>query len=294
MKLIYISGAGRSGSTLLERVLSSAPGVFGLGEFHCLWRMDIRELMCACGHRLRDCGFWSRVIPEARIDADWTRMMRDLEWSVVRHRLIARNGFDLRRIAAIPEIAEFVERQMAVLSVVAKISDCDVLINSSKAVPRAWTLAAHADPTIIHLRRACKDFFASVITPKYDPGLGKLMPTPSFPYLAMSWFKAEQSNKLLARRTPVSRLNYEAFASAPQAYLTATLGPVFPNLIQTIAWADETSVDPPAEYHSIGGNPDRYSRERIVIQPHTAIGRLSMRERYRCLLVGAALTLLCG
>jgi hypothetical protein len=183
---------------------------------------------------------------------------------------------------------------MAILSVVSRISGCDVLIDSSKAASRAWMLAAHADPTIIHLRRACKDFLASAIMPKYDPGLDQMIPTRGFAYSAMSWLKAEHSNRLLSKRTPVQRISYEAFAFAPRSYLSRELGSVFPDLIKTIAWVDDFSVDPAAEYHSIGGNLDRYSRERIFIRLHSGLNQLRLRERSRCLIGGAVLTLLCG
>ena len=51
-RVVYILGAGRSGSTVLERLLASADRVAGAGELHILWRAPFARLRCACAHWL--------------------------------------------------------------------------------------------------------------------------------------------------------------------------------------------------------------------------------------------------
>lgn len=58
-RIIYIAGYGRSGSTLLERVLALHSDVRGLGELASMpqgW-----ESGCSCGAVLRDCAFWRPI-----------------------------------------------------------------------------------------------------------------------------------------------------------------------------------------------------------------------------------------
>ena len=38
VKVLFILGTTRCGSTILENVLGSAPGFFAAGEIHMLWR----------------------------------------------------------------------------------------------------------------------------------------------------------------------------------------------------------------------------------------------------------------
>ena len=64
-KVTYILGAGRSGSTVLERLLSSAPGVVGTGEIATLWRRTLSALTCSCGAPAPDCPFWVDVRAKA-------------------------------------------------------------------------------------------------------------------------------------------------------------------------------------------------------------------------------------
>ena len=60
-KITYILGAGRSGSTVLERLLSSAPDVVGVGEVATLWRQPLSDLTCSCGAPAPECAFWTDV-----------------------------------------------------------------------------------------------------------------------------------------------------------------------------------------------------------------------------------------
>jgi Sulfotransferase domain len=60
-KLIYIGGYGRSGSTLLEYLLSSHPAVVACGEVQRSFRrFEVKkERLCTCGRTLRTCHVWA-------------------------------------------------------------------------------------------------------------------------------------------------------------------------------------------------------------------------------------------
>jgi hypothetical protein len=63
--MVYIAGYGRSGSTLLERILDSHPKMIGMGELSYLpeYLMN-KDLRCACGSELRECSFWKPICNE--------------------------------------------------------------------------------------------------------------------------------------------------------------------------------------------------------------------------------------
>lgn len=57
-KLVYIGGYGRSGTTLLEYLLTESPGVVACGEIaRHLQRFGSRKT-CTCGRALKDCPVW--------------------------------------------------------------------------------------------------------------------------------------------------------------------------------------------------------------------------------------------
>lgn len=65
-KILYISGAGRSGSTLLERMLGQLDGFVAVGELRHIWsRSYIEDNLCSCGLPFSDCTFWREVTDTA-------------------------------------------------------------------------------------------------------------------------------------------------------------------------------------------------------------------------------------
>ena len=66
LKVIFVAGAGRSGSTLLDRMLGSVPRVASVGELRHIWKLGLAEdEFCGCGEPFSACPFWARVVREA-------------------------------------------------------------------------------------------------------------------------------------------------------------------------------------------------------------------------------------
>src|SRR5713101_2080953 len=53
-RILYLGGLGRSGSTLIERLLGELPGVCAVGEVVHMWRRGVVEgERCGCGEPAR-------------------------------------------------------------------------------------------------------------------------------------------------------------------------------------------------------------------------------------------------
>ncbi len=65
LKIVAISGSGRTGSTLLSLLLSQHDGVFNLGQLRDLWRAYSNNMPCSCGAHLKDCSVYKVAIPAA-------------------------------------------------------------------------------------------------------------------------------------------------------------------------------------------------------------------------------------
>lgn len=267
MKIIYIIGSGRSGSTLLERVLNSNPDVCGVGELHAMWRLPWQTLRCSCGDFLPDCSFWTDVLETGGLDDNRMAKLKELEWSVVRNKFLIRNRFDLERVSQDPGAQEFLSIQNDLFSAISKVSGCSTIVDSSKSGPRGWVLSAGLDIVHLHSYRNARDVIASWRKPKFQPATGKPMLKPSVPYAAMDWWRAEQSARMLKKKHTVCRLNYKTFAKAPKETLKKVLDPVAPGLVDEVAWLSDNSVKRDGAYHSLNGNPDRFSNDDIVIRP---------------------------
>ena len=61
MKLIYIVGYNRSGTTLLSKLLSLQPHVITVGELLRLNSYILNNKKCTCGSPIRHCHFWKQI-----------------------------------------------------------------------------------------------------------------------------------------------------------------------------------------------------------------------------------------
>lgn len=263
-KLIFIISPGRSGSTLIERVLSSAPSVFAMGEFFCLWRLPLSELRCSCGSRPQDCDVWSEVLRGAAITPEALKRLRWLEDTVSRHRFVARHRFEPQLLSNEPEAIEFLDMQARLFDQIRKVTGRSTLVDNSKAGSRAWILTERFAPTYIHVYREPHDVIVAMRKPKLDHATNRPMAQNRVRRAARNWILLELSAALLSRKADVRRLNYRDFCAAPRSALKAALGSNHADLQAAIEWVDESCLKTPSNYHSLHGNPDRFSQDGVI------------------------------
>ena len=62
VRIVYIAGLGRSGSTILDRLLGAQPEFHSAGEVASTWSQGVLEdRLCSCGQPFSSCAFWERV-----------------------------------------------------------------------------------------------------------------------------------------------------------------------------------------------------------------------------------------
>ncbi|MEX0291113.1 MAG: sulfotransferase [Flavobacteriaceae bacterium] len=64
LKVIYLMGSGRSGSTLMNIIFGNHPEVVAPGELNNVNRLKQEKFTCSCGERVEECDFWKRVMHE--------------------------------------------------------------------------------------------------------------------------------------------------------------------------------------------------------------------------------------
>jgi len=63
IKVLYITGWGRSGSTILDNIMGQIDGFFSVGELRYIWdRNLIENRLCGCGVPLEECPIWSQIL----------------------------------------------------------------------------------------------------------------------------------------------------------------------------------------------------------------------------------------
>lgn len=157
-RVLFIGGWGRSGSTLLDRLLGHAEGTVSVGEMRDVWQRGVIEnRLCGCGEPFLDCPVWSKVGHVAFggwQGLDVTRLVElrntvDRPWFVPFLLLPALMPHGLR--ADVQEYADAVARLYAAID---EVSGGRVVIDSSKIPSYSLILRlAGVEQVVVHLVR---------------------------------------------------------------------------------------------------------------------------------------------
>ena len=275
--VVYIGGAGRSGSTLLDNLLGSSPGWFSAGELRLLWRA--RQLWthrCGCGQPLRECEFWTSVLREVgEVDLEWaTAMDERLLRSRRAWRLVTRTP--VTRVAGGDAFVDVVDRLVRSISVV---SGDSVIVDSSKSpMGIAVLCAAGVNVVAVQLVRDPRAIAwswrrSSATTDAMTPFTSRTVPGA-----AVEWLGNNLAMEACVRRSRVAHvcIRYEDLIDHPARALAA---------IGVLAGADaNVSVDASmatlAGNHTVAGNPSRFRIGAIELRRDDEWRtRLSMADR---------------
>ncbi len=154
MKIIYIIGAGRSGSTILDVVLGNHSNVAGLGELWAMLEPDHRSAgACSCGAEFRACIFWKSVLDTYRTKLGSrtiaeVRKLR-LRLDLARH---IPSSFLKKRSR---QFQRYASDNRALYEAIAEESGCEFLVDSTKQVGRGLNLlrCEQLDVYLLHLVR---------------------------------------------------------------------------------------------------------------------------------------------
>jgi hypothetical protein len=271
-RVLFLGGLGRSGTTLVERLLGELPGVCALGEVVHLWQRDLRDdERCGCGARFSACTFWTRVGVEAfggwhHVDVDRVHALRD---AVERTRHIPRLATAVEAPDEVHEYAAFYSR---VYAAAAAVSGASVVVDSSKHSALAHVLrwAGDIDLRVVHVvrdpRGVAYSWTKTVARPETDgtEEMTRYSPGRS----AMLWNAHNAAFGLLARRgVAVHRIRYEEFLRDPRAALGELASFAgLPLGATDLGFVSDEHADLQVG-HSAAGNPMRFT-----------VGRLSLRR----------------
>ena len=160
VKVLYIGGYGRSGSTLLERILGQFPGVLSVGEMRHVWNRSFRDnSLCSCGTPFLSCEFWSAVVR----DAFGSQPILDVDEIIQLKRSVDRIKYIpwITRSLRVPSgrFGDRLQRYATLLAVlyrsIQKVASAKVIVDSSKDPSFAFVLASIPEIrlSVVHLVR---------------------------------------------------------------------------------------------------------------------------------------------
>lgn len=286
IRVLYIGGEGRSGSTILDYQLGDLLDGFSGGEIRFLWERSLRQNRpCSCGVPFRDCSFWQAVGREAF--GGWERV--DIEevvrlWQGVNRlrfipkALLSPKGSLLRKGVGIGNTsseyfapqqkgwARFIEILNRLYRAIAVVSGAKAIIDSSKDFRYACLLrlVPSLDIYIVHLVRDARGVAYSWLrSAQKANGSPKHTPVET----ALRWVIHNLAFEMLPLfHRNVLRIRYEDFATNPAGTLRLISDWVFdtqPHLKTANAsspTAEAATRCSALEKHMVSGNRVRFNR----------------------------------
>lgn len=294
--MVFIGGIGRSGSTLIERLLGELSGTCSVGEVVHMWRRGLVDNeRCGCGAPFWECPFWGEVGEAAfggwnRLDPREVLALKD---SVDRTRYVPRLLAGRPSAAMRQRLARYTELYDRLYTGIARCTGCRVIVDSSKHASLAaclhWRYGARM--RVLHVLRDPRAVAhswlkripradATATSPeqemaRYSPGR-----------TAVQWMAQNAVCSALARRgVPTLRVRYEEFAAAPREEFHRAAEFLGCSGDLPFTGAGTASL---GGSHALSGNPMRRDRGAVIVRADES-WRDDLAWRHRILV--SALTL---
>lgn len=270
-------GDGRSGSTLLEGVLSNIPGSICVGEsYRFCNRFSRNETLCGCSEQIGNCELWSQVADELQREfggftfAEFNRKQKEL--------LKASCFTRIPQISSSPDWTTFIRFSIAFYRKVSEISGRHIIVDSSKSVSWAYFLQ-HLDAYdlhVVHLERnlqaVANSWKKKVLMPEHI-SKDVFMPIKSNALILKTWLKVKLLSLAVHKKGPVLFVEHERLCRRPKELVCQ-----LESFVEEPIWHDKLRFN---RNHGVAGNPVRFTRSDEIRfhEPETRLRHLNGFEK---------------
>lgn len=287
MKILFVLGSSRCGSTILGNVLGEMPGFFSGGEIRFLW--ERRDRLCGCGSIVARCPVWGEVLTAAFTRGGGTaeQMTADARSQLRFHqmpRLLAqKQGVPSGR----SDLARYLDVLHHTYEAIGQVTGARVLVDTSKRPSdglASW-LAMGTDVSFLHLVRDPRAVAFSQSRRKPNPdgsATGAMALTPRW-RSSILWsgtnLAADALRLRVGDRVRTASMRYEDLTARPRESVARIMRlldePVDPEL-----FVDERTVAV-GTHHTVSGNPDRFKTGNVSLRPDDRwLTEMSRRDRW--------------
>ena len=298
VKVLYVAGLGRSGSTILANTLGQVESFFSGGELNFIWKHAlIEDRLCGCGNPSRECPFWGPVF-EGEFGGQSETLAREmmrLQYSGARTRHIPMMLTEGGRRKIRERLGKFLDNTGRLYGAIRSVSGSRVIVDTSKepAYGYALGMAPGIDLRVLHLIRDPRAAAYSWAKKKPQPDsterdfMHRKTPTQS----AVLWDAWNAAIEALWHDTPENylRLRYEDFIADPRGS--------FEEILKLVG---EQDANLPLEgerevklgiSHTVSGNPNRFDTGTVELRQDRAWQK-NMKPRDKALVTAGTLPLL--
>ena len=284
-RVLYLGGTGRSGSTLLARLLGRRAACAPVGELRYVWeRGFVENHLCECGEPFRACPFWNAVVDDAFggfTSIDIATLRNDLRAvDRIRHipELLAARWQTPAFRTHLTDSAGALEQLYAAITTV---SGRSVVVDSSKDASYAFVLHAlgSLDLALVHLVRDSRAVAHSWTRRKIRPEIQarrELMMQRAPMSSALLWDAHNLLFELFEQTDRrFVRVRYEDLVARPE-HTVDTVAALHGDAGENA----DASANAGDWGHSISGNPMRFTRGPLQVRLDDEwIGAMAARDR---------------
>ena len=289
VKVIFIAGCSRSGSTLLGKMLGNIDGFFHVGEFGHLWKKSFdKNWMCECGQAFSGCPFWTDVITSVFEGNEVPHVKRIRSMQTAARRAL-RKSRPLRFLLARPRhqtvLRDYACILTCLLAEIRRVTSARVIVDSSKN-PLDGLLISMAENVEVHTIHLIRDSRAVAHSLQRDriypgPAGASVYMQKSGPVRSSRVWRRENARASWLRRDSSTylQLKYEDFVQDPRRHLleiTQSVGENAPDLKFLSGHLADLKCG-----HSLAGNPMRFKKGKLNIRLDDEWQRkMPRRDRY--------------
>lgn len=265
--VIFLAGSGRSGSTLVERMIGEMPGFVNVGELIDLFRRVIEgDELCGCGERFSRCEFWNSV--GERAFGGWELgLVRDvarLQAAVARQRFIPHHLSPRQSHRFRASVGHYREVYAALYRAIAETAGVGTVVDASKLPAQAMALAGEqVDLRVVSVVRDIRGVAWSmskkdVVRPHSTQGV-EVMFNRGMSFAAAEWTLCQaEVDAMRFLNVPVARIRYERLAVGAKEEIRGALTALGFDVREAgLAHLREGEADLGMS-HGLSGNPSRF------------------------------------
>lgn len=257
IQVLYIAGSGRSGSTLLSRLLGQVEGIVNVGQaaFHYFGKCP--PIPCGCGEQVEDCRFWRDIPADSELQKFGQEFFRKRHFA----------KFAPTNYAASTKARELIFSMGDLYRSIAEKTGAEAIVDCSKNPARAYALsrAPGVRLWVVHLIRSPYGVASS-----WSQAKSYLSQIPAW-RAALSWNFINLFTELLAGPRLVGQwtIRYEDLIAKPRMFVEAIASAVLGrgadcSFLQGHRVTMKTQ-------HMLAGNPDVFQGSELIIEERHAV-----------------------
>jgi hypothetical protein len=273
MKVVFIAGAYRSGSTLLQNILGQISRYFTIGELHYLWyQLNSKNKFCSCKKLLLECEMWEAIFEKAFGGIQNINLTEIIQYN---------ESFRVKHLPFlwIPPInkhfeyllVEYVEVIRNIFEAIYQITDNKVIVESSKLPTFGVILQMipNIELHVIHLVRDSRAVAHSWMRKKSfvpDGYPHQFMKQKKPGSSALQWMANNLLTELYMKKSVASYsiVNYENLVSNPKQSMEEIMASINEEDAE-LPFVSSNSVLLNKQLHSIAGNVTRFDSGEIKL-----------------------------